>query len=190
MADGCYNHIYSVLVESDQDTLGIIAYSLYKRQKSSSSSPSKTSTTENRKTWIWLRFTMSVTALCSWKAIAIRRASLFKGSWTHLLPPRLLNSIATTRKGQQRNQKCQAWILAGRRSESRRLGSLRLLARVSRILYLESQPGAETGDRAGLRCSHHRFALDIIPQHACSNVILAQGTASTLREEPNGQRAL
>ncbi|PVZ41502.1 hypothetical protein [Pseudomonas sp. CC120222-01a] len=33
MADGCYNHIYSVLVESDQDTLGIIAYSLYKRQK-------------------------------------------------------------------------------------------------------------------------------------------------------------
>ena len=33
MADGCYNHIYSVLVENDQDTLGIIAYSLYKRQK-------------------------------------------------------------------------------------------------------------------------------------------------------------
>ncbi|MCE0959016.1 hypothetical protein [Pseudomonas putida] len=33
MADGCYNHIYSVLVENEQDTLGIIAYSLYKRQK-------------------------------------------------------------------------------------------------------------------------------------------------------------
>jgi hypothetical protein len=33
MAGGCYNHIYSVLVENEQDTLGIIAYSLYKRQK-------------------------------------------------------------------------------------------------------------------------------------------------------------
>ncbi|MFJ4430101.1 hypothetical protein ACIPZG_03915 [Pseudomonas sp. NPDC089395] len=33
MADGCYNHIYSILVENEQDTLGIIAYSLYKRQK-------------------------------------------------------------------------------------------------------------------------------------------------------------
>lgn len=33
MADGCYNPIYSVLVENEQDTLGIIAYSLYQRQK-------------------------------------------------------------------------------------------------------------------------------------------------------------
>jgi len=33
MADGCYNHIYSVLVENEQDTLGIIASSLCKRQK-------------------------------------------------------------------------------------------------------------------------------------------------------------
>lgn len=33
MAAGCYNHIYSVLVENEQDTLGVIAYSLYKRQK-------------------------------------------------------------------------------------------------------------------------------------------------------------
>ncbi|WP_286915568.1 MULTISPECIES: hypothetical protein [unclassified Pseudomonas] len=33
MADGCYNHIYSILVENEQDTLGVIAYSLYKRQK-------------------------------------------------------------------------------------------------------------------------------------------------------------
>ncbi|MGE8454525.1 MAG: hypothetical protein ACN6OP_28735 [Pseudomonadales bacterium] len=33
MADGCYNPIDSVLVENEQDTLGIIAYSLYKRQK-------------------------------------------------------------------------------------------------------------------------------------------------------------
>lgn len=33
MADGCYNHIYSVLVENEQDTLAIIAYSLYKRQE-------------------------------------------------------------------------------------------------------------------------------------------------------------
>ncbi|NIE76296.1 hypothetical protein F3J45_17820 [Pantoea sp. Ap-967] len=33
MAGGCYNHIFSVLVEHEQDTLGIIAYSLYKRQK-------------------------------------------------------------------------------------------------------------------------------------------------------------
>lgn len=33
MADGSYNYIYKELVESEDDILGIIAYSLYKRQK-------------------------------------------------------------------------------------------------------------------------------------------------------------
>ncbi|MFW9082945.1 hypothetical protein ACOI7N_00025 [Pseudomonas sp. P2758] len=33
MADGNYNYIYTKLVENENDILGIIAYSLYKRQK-------------------------------------------------------------------------------------------------------------------------------------------------------------
>ncbi|WP_287814918.1 hypothetical protein [Pseudomonas sp.] len=33
MANGNYNHIYSNLVKNDDDILGILAYSLYKRQK-------------------------------------------------------------------------------------------------------------------------------------------------------------
>ncbi|HKS14027.1 MAG TPA: hypothetical protein VJS90_13425 [Pseudomonas sp.] len=33
MAGGAYNYIYATLVQDEQDILGIIAYSLYKRQK-------------------------------------------------------------------------------------------------------------------------------------------------------------
>ncbi|WP_294335006.1 hypothetical protein [Pseudomonas sp.] len=103
MADGCYNHIYSVLVESDQDTLGIIAYALYKRQKIE-----------------------------------------FRNQASQLVQGFLDASIAT-----------QASELDRYYSDKASIEIRNAKPGFSRVLYLESEPGAETGDRAGLRCGHH-----------------------------------
>lgn len=78
MADGCYNHIYSVLVENEQDTLGIIAYSLYKRQKIEFIQAFKTKHDREPKMKTWLLSTTSATAPRRSRVIETRPASLLR----------------------------------------------------------------------------------------------------------------